>query len=152
MHHVDLAALPLWYVAFLLSLTCHEAAHALAAKLGGDLTAFHGGQVTLNPVPHIKREPFGTVFVPLVSYFMGGWMIGWASAPYDPTWQMRYPHRAAWMAAAGPLANFTLAMLAAAASRVAVVRPVMTTWAPASERALAISKPRPRPPPVTSAT
>ena len=29
----------IWYVVFLLSTTCHEAAHALAAKLGGDLTA-----------------------------------------------------------------------------------------------------------------
>ena len=29
---------PIWYVVFLFSLTCHEAAHAFAAKLGGDLT------------------------------------------------------------------------------------------------------------------
>src|SRR5215813_11553784 len=31
---------------------CHDASHSLAAKLGGDPTAFHGGQVTLNPIPH----------------------------------------------------------------------------------------------------
>ena len=29
----------IWYVAFLFSTTCHEAAHALAAKLQGDETA-----------------------------------------------------------------------------------------------------------------
>jgi Zn-dependent protease len=46
-----------WYVAFLFSTTCHEAAHAFVAKLGGDDTAALGGQVTLNPVPHIQREP-----------------------------------------------------------------------------------------------
>src|SRR6266851_5178747 len=46
----------IWYVAFLFSTTCHEAAHALAAKIGGDDTAFVGGQVSLNPVPHIQRE------------------------------------------------------------------------------------------------
>lgn len=109
--HIDLTALPLWYVAFLFSLTCHEAAHALAAKLGGDMTAFHGGQVTLNPAPHIQREPVGTVLVPLISYLVGGWMIGWASAPYDPFWQRRYPHRAAWMALAGPAANFTIVII-----------------------------------------
>ena len=32
----------IWYVAFLFSTTCHEAAHALAAKIGGDDTAFAG--------------------------------------------------------------------------------------------------------------
>src|SRR3954463_846660 len=101
----ELALAPLWYVTFLLSTTCHEAAHAWAAKLGGDLTAFHGGQVTLNPVPHIKREPFGLVLIPILSFFMGGAMLGWASAPYDPLWSRRYPKRAAWMSLAGPAAN-----------------------------------------------
>lgn len=103
----------LWYVVFLLSTTCHEAAHAFAAKLGGDLTAFHGGQVTLDPTPHIRREPFGMVLFPLLSYFTGGWMMGWASAPYDPHWSQRHPHRAGWMSLAGPGANLTLAILAA---------------------------------------
>jgi Zn-dependent protease len=102
----------MWYIIFLFSTTCHEGAHALAAKLGGDLTAFHSGQVTLNPIPHIRREPFGTVVVPILSYLWGGWMIGWASAPYDPIWQERYPRRAAWMALAGPGANFALVLLA----------------------------------------
>jgi len=108
----------LWYVAFLLSLTCHEGAHAFAAKLGGDPTAFLAGQMTLNPAPHIRREPFGTVLVPILSYAVGGWMIGWASAPYDPAWQYRHPRRAAWMALAGPAANFALVILAGVAIRV----------------------------------
>jgi len=103
----------IWYVVFLLSTTCHEAAHALAAKLGGDPTAFHGGQVSLDPLPHIRREPFGMVLFPILSYALGGWMMGWASAPFDPLWSLRYPKRAAWMSLAGPAANFTLALLAA---------------------------------------
>lgn len=102
-----------WYVVFLLSTTCHEAAHALAAKLGGDLTAFHGGQVSLDPIPHIRREPFGMVIFPILSFLAGGWMMGWASAPYDPFWANRHPRRAAWMSLAGPGANFVLAALAA---------------------------------------
>ncbi len=106
-----------WYVVFLFSTTCHEGAHALVAKLGGDPTAFHSGQVTLNPLPHIRREPMGTVLVPILSYLFSGWMIGWASAPYDPYWQRRYPRRAAWMALAGPAANFALMLAAAAAIR-----------------------------------
>jgi Zn-dependent protease len=109
-----LAMLPLWYVAFLFSLTCHEAAHSLAAKWGGDLTAYQAGQVTLNPLPHIRRELWGTVVVPLISYVIGhGAMIGWGNAPYDPYWEQRYPRRAAWMALAGPGANLTLVVTAA---------------------------------------
>lgn len=107
-----LAIAPIWYVVFVFSLTCHEAAHAWVAKRGGDDTAYLGGQVTLNPIPHIQRSPFGTVVVPLLSYLFAGWMIGWASAPYDPLWQQRYPHRAAWMALAGPVANFILVIIA----------------------------------------
>jgi Zn-dependent protease len=101
-----------WYIAFLFSTVCHEGAHALAGKLGGDPTAFEAGQVSLNPVPHIQREPFGLVLVPLISYFVNGWMMGWASAPYDPNWQRNHPRRAGWMALAGPGANCTLMMLA----------------------------------------
>ena len=111
----------IWYVVFLFSTTCHEASHSLAAKLGGDLTAFHGGQVTLNPIPHMRREPFGMLVVPLLSFILGGWMIGWASAPYDPFWQARYPRRAAWMSLAGPGANFALMLIAGIGIRVGMV-------------------------------
>lgn len=108
----------IWYIVFLFSTTCHEGAHALVAKFGGDPTAFHGGQVTLNPLPHIQRAPFGTVVVPIVTYLLPPhWMIGWASAPYDPSWQQRHPRRAAWMALAGPAANFLLMIFAALAIR-----------------------------------
>jgi len=102
----------LWYFVFLFSLTCHEAAHALVALWGGDPTAPRSGQVTLDPLPHIRREIFGTVIVPILSFAVGGWMIGWGSAPYDPRWSYRHPHRAAWMALAGPAANLTLMLVA----------------------------------------
>ena len=102
-----------WYVAFLFSTTCHEAAHALVAKIGGDETAALGGQVSLNPVPHIQREPWGMVLIPILSFLFTRGMIGWASAPFDPTWERRHPRRAAWMALAGPGANYSLMLLAA---------------------------------------
>ena len=107
------------YMVFLFSTTCHEAAHALVAKLGGDSTAALGGQVSLNPIPHIRRSIFGMVVIPLASFFLSGGMIGWASAPYDPLWERRHPRRSAWMALAGPAANFTLMLLAALAIRIA---------------------------------
>ncbi|HYW67000.1 MAG TPA: site-2 protease family protein [Candidatus Dormibacteraeota bacterium] len=108
----------IWYVAFLFSTTCHEAAHAFIAKLGGDTTAALGGQVSLNPIPHIRRAPFGMVVFPILSFFLSGGMIGWASAPYDPLWERRHPRRSAWMALAGPAANFTLMIIAAMALRI----------------------------------
>lgn len=110
----------IWYLAFLVSITAHEAAHAWAGWKLGDSTAYRGGQVTLNPWPHIRREPFGTVVVPILSYLFAGWVMGWASAPYDPNWAARYPKRAAWMAAAGPAANFVLALAAALVMRLGV--------------------------------
>jgi Zn-dependent protease len=106
------------YMVFLFSTTCHEAAHALVAKLGGDETASVGGQVTLNPMPHIQREPWGMVVFPILSLLLTGFLFGWASAPYDPAWQYRHPRRAAWMALAGPAANYTLMLLAAVGLRV----------------------------------
>jgi Zn-dependent protease len=99
----------LWFIAFIFSTTCHEAAHAWAAKRGGDLTAYAGGQVSLDPLPHIQREPFGMVVIPWVTYLYNGWMMGWASAPYNPHWARAYPRRSAWMAIAGPAANFAIA-------------------------------------------
>ncbi len=87
----QLVLLPLWYAMFLLSITCHEAAHAFAAYRGGDLTAYREGQVTLNPLPHMRREPFGTIAIPFVTFLWMGWMMGWASAPYDPSWEARHP-------------------------------------------------------------
>ncbi|MGB2591352.1 MAG: site-2 protease family protein [Candidatus Acidiferrum sp.] len=104
----------IWYVAFLFSTTCHEAAHALVAKIGGDETAAAGGQVSLNPVPHMRREPFGMILIPIVSYLLMHSMFGWASAPFDPAWERSHPRRSAWMALAGPAANFTLMLLAVA--------------------------------------
>ncbi len=102
-----------WFVVFVFSTTLHEAGHALAAYKLGDPTAYEGGQVSLNPIPHIKREPFGMVVVPLLYFALTqNGVIGWASAPYDPLWAQRYPKRAALMASAGPAGNLFLAIIA----------------------------------------
>ena len=111
----------LYYIVFLFSTTVHEAAHAWAAKMGGDLTAYHGGQGALNPRPHIAREPFGMVVLPVLSTLTSGWPFGFASAPYDPEWALRYPKRAAWMAIAGPASNLALVILAIIAIRIGML-------------------------------
>ncbi|HXI01976.1 MAG TPA: site-2 protease family protein [Candidatus Saccharimonadales bacterium] len=112
----------IWYVVFLFALTLHEAAHAFVAWLGGDETAYQGGQVTLNPMPHIRREIFGTVIIPVVTFFFSGWMMGWASTPYDPEWGERYPKRQGIMSAAGPVANLLQAAAAFAILKVLLLR------------------------------
>lgn len=101
-----------WYVVFIISITFHEAAHSFVALKLGDRTAHDGGQVTLDPIPHIKREPFGMVILPILSFVFSGWMLGWASAPYDPLWAQRYPKRAAIMGMAGPASNLILVITA----------------------------------------
>jgi Zn-dependent protease len=101
-----------FYVVFVYSTTLHEAAHAWAALRGGDPTAYRGGQVTLDPRPHIRREPIGMVVLPLISVLVSGWPLGFASAPFDRRWAERYPNRAARMALAGPAANLFLVCVA----------------------------------------
>jgi len=102
-----------WYVVFLASTTLHEASHAFVALKLGDDTAFRAGQVSLDPTPHIKREPIGMVVVPILFYVMAGYIVGWASAPYDPEWARANPKRAGVMGIAGPCANVLLVLAAA---------------------------------------
>lgn len=108
----DLAQGLTFYLVFLFSVTLHEAAHAWTALRGGDPTAYVGGQVSLHPGPHIRRQPFGMVVLPLITVLLSGWPIGFASAPYDPAWAHRYPRRAGWMALAGPVSNLALVLAA----------------------------------------
>ena len=101
-----------WFLVFVFSVTVHEAAHAWVAKRGGDLTAYAGGQVSLNPIPHMRREPFGMLLLPILSLVLVGWPIGYASAPFSVEWAEQYHRRAAIMALAGPVANLVLAIIA----------------------------------------
>ncbi len=104
----------IWYAVFLLSTTLHEAAHAFVALKLGDETAYQAGQATLDPLPHIRREPVGMIVVPILFFIFSrfSFMLGWASAPYDPEWARRFPRRAAYMALAGPLSNLLLTLVA----------------------------------------
>lgn len=111
----NIAELAIWFPAFLLSVTFHEAAHAATSLFYGDRTAER--QASLNPIPHIQQEPVGTLVIPVISFFWLGWCFGYASAPYDPHWADRNPRRAALMSAAGPLSNLVLAGLALLALR-----------------------------------
>jgi Zn-dependent protease len=131
----------IWFVVFLFSTTLHEAGHAFAAKKLGDTTAYEGGQVSLNPLPHIQREPFGMVLVPIVTFALtqGGWMMGWASAPYDPLWAHRYPKRAAIMALAGPAGNLILVLISGTILRLGLNAGIYVPAPPQFERLVGAS-------------
>ncbi|MCA8956938.1 MAG: site-2 protease family protein [Planctomycetes bacterium] len=122
------------YVVLLVSLVVHEAAHALFALWGGDRTAYVGGQVSLNPLPHIRREPFGTVILPVGMLLLSGGTscIGYAHIPVDPVWAYRHPRKAALMSAAGPLSNFMLVAIAALVAKVLIEMDWITTARTAS--------------------
>jgi len=57
------------------------------------------------------------VIIPILSFVLWGWMIGWASAPYDPYWAQHNRKKAALMALAGPTTNLLLVIIAAIAIR-----------------------------------
>lgn len=135
-----LPELLVWYVVFLFSTTFHEFAHAQVAYWGGDTTAYEGGQVSLDPLPHIRRSPVGLVLIPLLSFFMSGWMLGWASAPFDSRWARRYPSKYALMSLAGPTANLILALVALIAIRVLVGADVLELGTSMSIDSIAVAK------------
>jgi Zn-dependent protease len=135
----DIATGFIWFVAFLFSTTVHEAMHAFVAWKGGDSTAYHGGQVSLSPIPHIRREPIGMLVVPLLTSLTQGWAMGWASAPYDPVWAERHPTRAALMAAAGPAGNYMIALLAFVLIKVGLMTGMFTSPASANFSRVVVS-------------
>ena len=112
-----LPGLLIWYLVFLFSTTFHEFSHAFLAYKGGDSTAYETGHVTLDPLPHIRRSPVGMVLIPLISYVQLGWMVGFASVPFNAEWGRLNPRRQALMSLAGPLANLLLAVIALGAMR-----------------------------------
>ena len=73
--------------------------------------------MSLDPIPHIRREPFGMLIFFLISALATGFPFGYASAPFDPQWAMRHPKRAALMSLAGPASNILLVILTAALIR-----------------------------------
>src|SRR5512133_3567003 len=130
---VELGLGLVWYAVFVISTTFHEAAHGLAAWKLGDPTARNAGLMTLDPVPHMHRSPIGMIAIPIITFLMGGWMVGWASTPYDPYWAHAHRKKAAWMALAGPAANLILILVAGILIRGGMLLdvftyPIESTW------------------------
>lgn len=112
----------------ILSIVIHEVAHGYAAAALGDPTARYAGRLTLNPVSHL--DPIGSVVLPLVTYFSGGFIFGWAKpVPYNPH-NLRYGQWGeALVALAGPASNIS----------VAIVFGLLIRFAPLSETFISVA-------------
>jgi len=102
-----------------MSVVIHEVSHGYAASYLGDQTARYEGRLTLNPIKHL--DFVGSFLVPSLSYFLGGFIFGWAKpVPYNP-YNLR-PGRwsEAIVAIAGPASNIVLAILFGTLLRVGI--------------------------------
>ncbi|AZN35803.1 site-2 protease family protein [Iodobacter ciconiae] len=101
----------IWALPVLFAITAHEAAHAYVAKKFGDPTAYLLGRVTFNPLKHI--DPIGTILLPLIFLILpGGFLFGWAKPVPVDFGRLKKPKQdMLWVAAAGPGANFAMAII-----------------------------------------
>jgi Zn-dependent protease len=76
MNQQDVVLVLFQVIVLVLAFSVHESAHAYVAMRLGDPTAYMMGRVTLNPLKHM--DPWGSVVIPLISLFYGGFLIGWA--------------------------------------------------------------------------
>lgn len=91
------------------SVIIHEVSHGYSAYLQGDNTAKFAGRLNLNPFNHL--EWFGSFFLPIMSYFLGGFIIGWAKpVPFNPYNLRNQRWGEAIVAMAGPLSNIIIAV------------------------------------------
>lgn len=88
------------FIALVVSITWHEFAHVLVAKLQGDRTGEYAGRLTLNPLAHL--DVFGTVAILLIGF-------GWGKpAPFNPYNLKNQRYGPALVALGGPASNLVL--------------------------------------------
>jgi Zn-dependent protease len=97
----------IWAIPVLFAVTLHEVGHGWAANKLGDSTAKDMGRLSVNPLKHI--DPMGTIAVPLITFFISGFIFGWAK-PVPVNWnKLRNTKRdIALVALAGPAANLIM--------------------------------------------
>jgi len=96
--------------ALVFSLSFHEFAHAWMAYRLGDSTAARMGRLTLNPISHL--DPVGSIALLLMGF-------GWAKpVPVDTRYLQNPKEDMVKVAAAGPISNIILAIIAALALRI----------------------------------
>jgi Zn-dependent protease len=109
----------IYAIPVLFAITMHEVAHGRVARHLGDPTAHMLGRLSLNPIRHV--DPIGTVLVPAVMLFLGGFLFGWAKPVPVSARNFDNPRRdMALVALAGPLSNLAMAIFWALIIRLAI--------------------------------
>jgi Zn-dependent protease len=99
-----------WIAILILSVIIHEVSHGYAAYIQGDPTAYYQGRLSANPMKHL--DFVGSFLVPLISYTLGGFIIGWAKpVPYNPYNLKNHRWGEALVAIAGPFSNLLIAVI-----------------------------------------
>jgi Zn-dependent protease len=105
-----LQGLTVWILPVLFAITLHEAAHGYAALLCGDTTAQRAGRLSVNPLRHV--DPFGTIVLPAIAFFGGGFLFGYAKPVPVNFRALKRPRLDMIIVAfAGPLTNIVLAAI-----------------------------------------
>ncbi|HYN53582.1 MAG TPA: site-2 protease family protein [Methylotenera sp.] len=112
----------IYAIPVIFAITVHEAAHGYVAKYFGDMTAYNEGRISLNPIKHI--DPFGTILLPALTIMLGGILFGWAKPVPVNFANLRNPKKdMLWVAAAGPVSNFIMAIFWVLVIRFAINAP-----------------------------
>jgi len=111
----DITTMVAYAIVLVIAFSVHEFAHAWMANYFGDDTPRLNGRLTLNPLAHL--DPIGS----LMLFFAG---FGWAK-PVPVNFyalERRSPAAPMWVALAGPLSNFLMAVLAAIPFRLGLIK------------------------------
>lgn len=94
-----------------MSIVIHEVSHGFMAEYFGDDTARNEGRLTLNPIRHL--DIFGSILLPsFLVLSNAGFLFGWAKpVPYNPNNLRDLKWGTFWVAAAGVIANFFIAII-----------------------------------------
>jgi len=111
----DTTTLVAYAIVLMTAFSVHEFAHAWTANYFGDDTPRLNGRLTLNPLAHL--DPIGSIML-----FIAGF--GWAKPVPVSLYALerRSPAAPMWVALAGPLSNFLMAILAAIPFRLGLIK------------------------------
>lgn len=109
-----------WALPVIFAITLHEVSHGWVALKLGDTTAKMLGRLTINPIKHI--DIVGTIIVPAILLFVGGFIFGWAKPVPVNYNNLKNPRRdMALVAAAGPVSNLLMAIFWAGIIKVGII-------------------------------
>ena len=122
--NIQIGDLIFYFIAFILSLSVHESAHALTSYWFGDDTGRLQGRISLNPMAHI--DPIGTILIPLMGFLSVTQglppLIGWAKPVETNPLRWRNKDLAnISVSAAGPISNFLLAFAILVAMKIMIL-------------------------------